>query len=239
MTRVGKIFLFVNLALSLVFATWGFGIYSNYINWTDKKIGDREGEFTKRADAIKRVMEARGRAETSWNSFLNPPQGLLAVEASRPKLQARYNELLENLRAGPVQALVYENGALVKKYGYPVLGPVLNTAKQPVQGLKSLQALDGDYRQKQKAIQDVTDAIEKQVELEKQLTEEIGDGQEKGLRADLAAVQLAEKRSLDEQEFLKPLLYNRQVEVQLLQRRQQALEARVKELESVKVAKQP
>jgi CHASE3 domain sensor protein len=59
------------------------------------------------------------------------------------------------------------------------------------------------------------------------------------LRADLAAQELANQKSLAEQEYLRPLLYNRQVEAQILVKRRKALEARLKELETVPVVRRP
>src|SRR5215470_5440457 len=49
----------------------------------------------------------------------------------------------------------------------------------------------------------------------------------------LAQQQLAEKQSLEEHEFLQPLLYNSMVEQQSLEGRQKALEDRVKQLQQV------
>ena len=44
LTLAGQIALFANLALSILFAFLGFGIYSQRINWTDKKIGESDGK---------------------------------------------------------------------------------------------------------------------------------------------------------------------------------------------------
>src|SRR5262249_6920543 len=140
------------------------------------------------------------------------------LEARRPKLQAWYDEQLKNLREGtqPVQALVFNKGVLqVDAEGVPAL--------QPLKGLASIATLEQAYAQLQEQVTQTTKDIAKLVDEERKLTEQIGDGKEKGLRADLAGVQLKEKISHDEEEFLKPLLYNRQVEYSLLMKRQQAL----------------
>jgi hypothetical protein len=55
----------------------------------------------------------------------------------------------------------------------------------------------------------------------------------------LAQQQLAEKNSLDEQEYLQPLLYNSMVERLSLEERQKVLEDRVKRLQTLTMAKQP
>ena len=62
-----------------------------------------------------------------------------------------------------------------------------------------------------------------------------GAGQPAGLRFQWASWQLAEKRSINEQEFVKPLLYNRMVELEILKKRHNALEARLKEVEGAAV----
>jgi hypothetical protein len=67
---------------------------------------------------------------------------------------------------------------------------------------------------------------------EKRLTEELnGDGKQiKGLRTQVAEQQEERQNSLLEQEYLRPLLYNRLVESQLVLKRQRALESRLREL---------
>jgi hypothetical protein len=235
MTKTGRILLFVNLALSLVFAFWGFGVYSQRINWTNQKIGDREGEYTKRLDQIKRYHEARLRGEANWEAALKP---LLTEEANRPRYQKWYADQLENLRTGkvPVLGVVFDKGEIrIGKDGLPVLGPVVDATKKPLEGLKSIKRLNEDYAAKHEAISKVTKEIDELVEQEKKLTEELGDGQDKGLRFRLAEEQRAEQNSEKEQEYIKTPLYNAKVEAQSLADRQKVLETRLRQL---KVAKQ-
>jgi len=92
---------------------------------------------------------------------------------------------------------------------------------------------------KQQQIVDTIHETDAAVDKEKALTVLIGNGKDKGLRAQLAAELLAEKNSVDEQEFLKPLLYNRQVELQVLAKRSRELQARLKELQASRVAEKP
>src|SRR5438045_2934718 len=66
LTLAGKIarpLLLANLALSLLFAFWGFGIYSQRVNWSDKPIGGREGRFAIRAAEITKLESAQERVE--------------------------------------------------------------------------------------------------------------------------------------------------------------------------------
>src|SRR5258708_6338422 len=116
MTTAGRIALFVNLALSLGFAFWGVGIYSQRINWTAERTGERVGEYAKRAEVIRRLQESRGRVEARWSLALKSQRGVLGVlilEAQRPKWQDWYRQELEILRTGqPIKALEYEMGQL-------------------------------------------------------------------------------------------------------------------------------
>jgi hypothetical protein len=236
---LGRILLFVNVGLGLTFAYWGIGLYMNHIDWSNQKVGERLGESAKREAEIKRwTDEALARGATRLDAAR---QAVRAAEERRPELLAWYRDRLESLRTGadkqPVLGLVYDKGELkFDNKGYPLLGPVRNLAGQPVPGLENLQAQATAYNERQTQIRQVTQEIAKLAEEERKLTEEIGDGREKGLRAELAAVQRDEQRSQAEQEFLRPLLYNRLVEIQILAKRQKALEARLKELEGARVA---
>jgi hypothetical protein len=249
MTMAGKIALFMNLALSVIFAFWGFGIYSQRINWTDKKIGEREGEYAKRAAEIKQLQEVRTRVDGRWAVALgsaNPPRGVLGLEALEPVKQAWYKQQLDILKTGDAKqkilAIDFEQGRIKvdPRTGFPVMSTIIDqNTKQPIPGLASLRILDDAYAKIHADILAVTAEIEELVNQEKALTEQLGDGKVRGLRFDLAQQQLAEKKSLDEQEYLQPLLYNSMVEQQSLEDRQKAFEAAVKRLQTSSVAKQP
>jgi hypothetical protein len=243
LTTAGRIALFANLALSLMFAYWGFGIYSQRINWSDKKIGEREGEFAKRAEEIKLLQDrSRPRVQKRW---LEATQRLVGLEALRPQHQEWYKQQLEVLRTGDAKQKIlgieFEQGQIKidPRSGLPVMQVIRDQSKQPIAGLASLRVLNEEYGRIQKEIGTTTADIEELVQQEKALTEQLGDGKARGLRFDLAQQQLAEKNSLDEQEYLQPLLYNSMVEQQSLEDRQKVLEDRVKRLQSLSMAKQP
>jgi hypothetical protein len=239
MTFVGKIMLFLNLALSLGFAMWAFALYTNRIDWTTTKSADRPGEYARRDAELQTLKAALTRGEGRLDVAKG---GVQLNEEKIPKFQAWYKEQLDKLRTGknPVQAVVMKDGRLeLDPDGLPKLGPVLSATKQPIAGLATIEALNQDYAAKHQTFLDVTQELNKTLEAERQLTEQVGNGRDKGLRAQLAAEQLAEKNSIDEQEFIKPLLYNREVEGQLLVKRGKALEARLKELAGAAVTRRP
>jgi hypothetical protein len=229
MTTAGKIALLANLALSVVFAFWGMNLYANRIDWSQAG-----GEYAQREETIKNYRDNVLPRATA--RYLAAVPAVNDIEARRPQLQDWEAKQIQNLRAGndPVQGLVVKRGELATDaQGRPVLGP------PPVRGLASIAVLDQEYARLQDQVAKTTQDIIRLVDEERKLTEQIGDGREKGLRADLAAEQLKEKKAQDEAEFLRPLLYNRQVEYALLVKRQQALEARIKELQGASQASQP
>jgi hypothetical protein len=244
LTTAGRIALFANLALSLLFAFWGFGIYSQRSNWTDKKLGEREGEYAKRDAEIKRLKTSLDRVETRW---ANTSRGVVALEEVRPKEQEWYRQQIERLKTGDANQKILgidfdAQGRIrfdPKNTGYPAMTVITDHSKKPIPGLASLQVLNDAYTRIQKDIVKVTEEIEQLVQQEKGLTEQVGDGKVRGLLFDLAQQQLAEKRSLDEQEYLQPLLYNSMVKLQSLESRQKVLEERLKKLQTLSLAKQP
>jgi hypothetical protein len=245
LTLAGKIALFVNLALSILFAFLGFGIYSQRINWTDKKIGEREGEYQQRKAEIDKLQQARNRVDLRWATALKSPAGVLALEAFRPQQQAWYQQQVEILKTGDANQKIlgidFDQGRIRidPRSGRPMMSMIVDQSKKPIPGLYSLQVLNEAYRRIQKDIVAKTEEIEKLIQEEKQLTEQLGDGKVQGLRFDLAQQQLAEKKSLGEQEYLQPLLYNCMVKRQSLEDRQKVLENRLKKLQTSSVAKQP
>jgi hypothetical protein len=224
MTMTGRIALLANLGLSLLFAFWGFGVYTHQINWTDQKMGEREGEYAKRASTINAEKEARNLAEQRWRAAHT---NLVTLESKRPLLQDRYEKLLRDLRSGkPVVELVHAKGQLqVDPEGFPLVKETK---------LDNLEELNKKYDARQKDIVKVTEEIERLVQEEQKLSDMM-----KGLRARWAEDQDAEQKSLSEQRFIKTPLYNAKVEAQSLVERRRVLEGRLKELQSIPVARQP
>jgi predicted nucleic acid-binding Zn-ribbon protein len=230
---IGRVLVFVNLALSMGFLSWAFALYSSRIDYTGK-----EGQFKRGEDEIKSQQTELTLAQVRWQAARAQ---VAEVEARRPALEKWYADRITELRTGqaPVRALVYNKGVLMLDgQGYPALGPVLNRAREPEPGLASIRQLNERYNDLQNQLSQVTKEIDQLQAQEKALGEQIGNGRT-GLRRQLAIDLEEEKNSRDEQEYLKPLLYNRLVQVHILSKRQGALEARLKELEGAKVAQKP
>ena len=134
----------------------------------------------------------------------------------------------------------FEQGQIaLERNGLPRMTVILDQAKKPMPGLASLRVLNDTYTRIQKEIVRVTEEIEKVVQQEKELTEQLGDGKVAGPTFRSGSAATGRKESLDEQDYLQPLLYNSMVEQRSLEDRQKVLEDSVKQLQQVSVAKQP
>lgn len=232
MTRLAKILVFVNVAVALLFAYWGVALYTNRVDW--------KNEAKEHEDPIRARQKARAEAEPKW---VAAGQQVVFAENLRPQYQKFYAEQINNLLAGnqPVRTIAFRNGQMMfDQQGRPFMEPLGTRKQKELQGLASIDTLQKNYTQLQAQINEVLQEVKNLVANEAQLTAQIiGQNMQKGLRTILAEVQDAERRAHDEQEFLKPLLYNRQVEAQLLTERKERLQKRLKEVQSSSVAREP
>src|SRR5438445_12658796 len=82
MTFIGKLFVFLNLVMSIVFAGFAVGIYTNRIDWPGRTGGDTPaGVFQRKQDEAKQLKEGVERAQARWERVHN---NLLALEDERP-----------------------------------------------------------------------------------------------------------------------------------------------------------
>ena len=89
MSRLGKPSLYLNLALAIFFAVWGFGLYSNRLDWkTESK--DRADQLRKLSAEINKMVPA-----------VEETRSLPVVQdLRRPELDKWYAAQLESLRSG-------------------------------------------------------------------------------------------------------------------------------------------
>jgi hypothetical protein len=234
-TKTARALIYIDFALGLCFACWAFAVYSSRIDWSDKKTAEEQGVYARLADTVKQLDAARGPAEARLQAART---AVAQSEELRPNLQKWYAEDLGNLRSGnkPVQAPVFAKDEMqLNKDGVPQMGPVLGPGDKPLRGLASIASLDQLYKQKLTEIQGVNTAIDELLAKQQRSSTDIGNGQAEGLRFELAGLNAKIKQAQDRQEILKPQVYNRQVELALLLKRQRALESRLKELQGTSV----
>lgn len=246
-TRLGKIFVFVNLTFSLLFAGLALGIATNRIDWsgTGKAVPGEvaQGELAKRKAELRRRSELAGAATEVWQK---ERAELLKTEKQRVDDQQWYEAQLDILRGkdkkgnevkAPITALVYDaNGLKIdEKTGRPVLQPV---ADKPLESNEAMQRTLADTKH---AIDEELDKIAKLEKQEAELTLEINGEKDKmkGLRDLIAEEERVKQNAAAETETVKPVRVNREVEASLLKKRRLALEARIRELESFAGAATP
>jgi hypothetical protein len=255
MTRFGKILVFINLVLSLLFAGAAIAVVNHRVNWPGTAKGATpdqvEGLVKQKQAEIKKWEEG---AQNGLARYEEAIAALPTLEADRPLRQKWYADQLAFLAEGKplkdaqdkpvkdtkVSRLVYKDGQLeLDNKGYPKLEPVTTRLKDGLQPIPQMVRIKADLED---LIQKEMDKVANAIKEEKRLTVEIDgeegkEGKDKGYRDLLAEEVLVEKQIQAELEYLRPLRYNRQVEAELLLKRQGSLKARLQELEKIGVAR--
>lgn len=222
-TRLGKILVMLFGALSLMFLAWAFALWHEPPGWPPI--------VKERSAAVTKAYSARDQALVL---FTDAAKNVRELDQQRGTAQKWYADQLRMMENGkdptPVKLLAYEAGRLkIDKTGKPTLGEAV---PEPGTG-KPLQSLDYYLRESSATwatIQEHRKKIDDLIAEDKKLDTEINGPA--GLRVQLAGLQQRLRNALDEELYLRPLVYNRQVEGQLLSKRRQQLEARLKELGS-------
>ena len=230
MTRTGKILVYVNLVLAIGMCVWAFGLYSTRIDWSNKpaKGSEPPGELAKRMAALKQVDSALQTAEARQRAAA---LDLRTMERRRPRDQGFFAKELGLLQTGinnenPPRIVSVQAGVIQVN---PADGMVVMIpAPKP---FESLDVYEKQQQQTQAALLASISEYQALVEEDTKKIEQIIG--EKGLRQQLfneEEIKLA--RIKQEIEDLKPLYINVMVDLQLLDKRQKALEARLKEFDT-------
>jgi hypothetical protein len=228
-TAIGKTLVFFNLVLSIIFAAWAAGIYTNRIDWPGGGAGisgeKAEGEYTRRQKEIQALEKAAGVALARWQANTKYVKDL---ERHRPIANAFYASKLASLNqnANPITALVYQNDRLVLDPNGPKI------AGADGKELLARQSYYISFSAAEKKIQEEIEETKKLIAEAEDLTLEINGekGKTKGLRDLLDELETAHRQTVGELEYLLPFRYNRQAEQRLLEKRQVSLNSRVNEL---------
>jgi hypothetical protein len=255
MTFLGKTLLLLNFACSLILAVWSFTLYSNHIDWTDKPAkGDAPpGELARTSELLKKLGEDLRSAEAAWRSA---GAELKAAEEHRGTdrvwyLQHRQHALIGATAASPVQEVVYlttpDPRSGLKKGQIrtdPRTGlPLMQVAKDDND--KPLLALSYYGTQEETLSRDLMAVLQKLHDLadeDTRLTAKlVGDPARgiKGLHQRLEDERKKHDAVKDEIAIVKPLRINTEVESELIVKRKQELQARIKEVEKIGVASGP
>ncbi len=251
MTKFAKGLIFLNLLLSMMFLGWSIGIYTQRVDWAPGRtlggelIPEKPGKLAKLKEDITSFVERRDPGEKNW---LGKSVDVERAEKHRRDYQEWYANLLHATEDGkdlagqelkpPFRELVHdEKTNELKKDDAPVAMKYVvdvNAEGKPVKE-DELQYLEFYARQLKEVVdqlQEQQKKLEALIEEHRKLTEEVVGvpGLTRGLLGKRDDQLAYLHNCLDEQRYLKPLLNNGSVEIVLLQRRNEALKARIKEL---------
>lgn len=243
MTRFGKLLIFLNLFLSITFAGWAAGVYTQRIDWAPARtlagetIADRPGRVKELDDKIKALVELRDLAETRWQAS---HANVASEEQHRSMYQDWYAQELTIERTGldgdakpvefPVRVLVHD-----KNTGDLDMAPVKDKAGAvDVNGepLKSIEYYDERYKELKKKIDDLQKQYAQKVQEAEEQAVAINGIPDKlfGLRDRVRQLNVYLHNANDERAYLQPLYDSTTAELNTMRKRNLALKTRLKEL---------
>jgi hypothetical protein len=243
MTLFGKILVVLTTTLSLIMAAWAFGVYTRHLQWsldTNKSAQETVLQVQRLQDRLapKGGSGLWADLTVSEQHWSGSNRRLVTIEPKRPYNQKWFENHLTELTksVNQVKRPKYKNGVVevietVQNFGLPVMEDATDKIGQPLKGLDFYRK---DYEDRQAVIKVTMDKLAAAIKRDQELTEQIGGPN--GLRVQIAREVEKRQGVVSEQDYLKPLLVNSVVEGELLQKRQAALLARVKELQAVGVA---
>jgi hypothetical protein len=246
MTAFGKLLVFVQFILSMVFASWAVMLYSQRIEWAPGKtllgdpIPESKGRVGELGDEIRGIVgdakdkeSPRDKAELRWQTAY---AGLDDATKSREKYQAWYLDQISLIKKGedmagrrqesPVRHLVYNPDGTLKPDPKD---------RQPVQSFgNALKSIDDYYKENailQKDIEQAQDQLNKTVEEAAIITKEIvGSDTDYGLRRKLRDEEEIYRNSHEEYRHLKKAFDDLTVALEVAKSRNAQMERRKQEL---------
>ncbi len=255
MTRFGRVLVLLNLALSLILAAWSFNIYTNGIDWTDRKdtktTPPRMGRFAVNAARLDELWKGVPAVQKDW---LDGRAALAKEEKSLADERVWYDKEIRHVLVGPAKNKgvldvaiatqddpntgVKRGQVLLDENGLPQLAPIRDPAGNPLQ----LLSLAEYNKQEEGILNDIEKIVEQQtaniVEASRLTDRIIGDKAKsvRGLQQRINDEQAKNADLLAEIKLVEPQLINTLVEAQLVNKRHAQMERRITELKKTKVA---
>jgi hypothetical protein len=228
MTFIGKLFLCVNLVLSLAMATAGFAAFSSGVDWSDNaaKGAQPAGKLVAKKAEVADLGKQLALAFDSWKVAGDV---LTTREDERRVERVWYTAELAKLFE-PKNVQIVSPDKPGETTGRPTLVPGVEIGMVPLMGMAHYIAKLQEHRDENVKIRtDLEAKIKEDTDLTTQLT---GDPERKtrGLRRTI--VEEREKRLgiIEEAGLVEGLRVNRMVEAELILKRLEAIEERVREL---------
>jgi hypothetical protein len=233
MTFIGKLFVMINLALSLLMAATAFGLFVSGIDWTDKagKDGQPGGKLLTLRKDIDEVLARLPVAEKSWKAAR---ADLFAREDLRRTERLWTDAEMAKLTGGKEQVYAVETPA---PGANPAARPTMALAEVFGQPLMTREVYDDRLALHQKENTAIRVDLEKKVKEDEALTRKLAGDKEgdpepriRGIRRELVEERAKRLGIIDEQGITNSLEINVKVDSQLSADRLQALDERIQEL---------
>ena len=256
MTFIGKLFVMINLAISLLMAATAFGLYVSGIDWTDRaaKEGQAEGKLLSLRKGIDDVLARLPLAENSLKAarqevrevkkFVDGKaetekiKGLLVIEDERRDERDWTDKEMRKLAGGKEPVFVVDSVAsAANPAARPVMAPATAFPGQDPPALMTREVSDESLKDYQKENVRIREALAKKVKEDEDLTRRLGGDKEgdpeprlRGIRREIAEERVKRLGLIDEQGITKALEVNVAVESELILKRLDDLDGRIQEL---------
>jgi hypothetical protein len=237
MTFAGKLFVMLNVALSLLFAAGAFGMYVTGMDWSydPAKPGTPGGILKTLEDEIKRDRDMQYYVENSWRQ---------AREELRRREEARRGErqfyvvqfdFNRNKATADNPARIVDvdpktHLPKLDKQGRPVLVAASDRFGKPLQSVIEYEKqLDRAHRDNVALLDDLKKEIQEDIRLTNLLVDAPG---RKGLRTQLVEERAKREGLIAEVQLVRPLDVNADAESELVKKRMDSQAERIKELEN-------
>jgi hypothetical protein len=248
MTFVGKLFVLVNLAFSMMMATAALALYTSGLDYGPETKKDAQPKPPARVTALRTeitdVLSTWPAVQGSWRNarFTDNKEyrGLLIREERREGDRKWYSDELKSLRAplpgkadGPVKMIQMGPDHLPildEKTQRPILVDALDRAGQPLMPLATYMTQIEAVRKENEGVQDSLQAqIKEGIRLTELLT---GSADRRGLRQMLVDERVKREGVVAEYNSLRPLFINTAVDSQLIRQRVEAMKEQIEQLKA-------
>lgn len=233
MTFIGKLFVLVNLAMSLMLATLAFIAYSAGIDWSNNaaKAGQDPGKIVPRKSQMDDLLKAQlPLAEQNWRSAR---KDLWEREDVRRTDREWYAKQLREVEEGkgPLQVVVRnKDGMADPGKGELPLVDAEEVAGTPLQPRKEyVKRIENDRAENVKIRADLEEKVKEDTKLTNEL---VGEGKKKGLRREVTEEREKRLGVVAEQGIVESLQINSAVDSELVLKRLESIDERVRELSS-------
>jgi len=235
MTFIGKLFVMLNVAISLMMLTAAVGLFSTRTDWSDQsaKQGAPAGEMVRRKAAIKELQDTITPAEGTWRTAYGD---LFKQETVRYDSRKFFSDKLDHNRSKatpdlPAWTSKLDKGGLPEAdaNGRPILVAANDRNATALVALTTYGVqLTAQQAKTAAALKDLDEEAKKDIKLTNELAGE--GGGKKGLRDEIREEKIKREGIIEEVTQTRPLFTNTRVDAAIARRRIELLDEQIADL---------